>query len=61
MALYGLNCKNFCCVLQASVIVVRVVTTDSRNQLLLCGQLHMTECKDEGNKLKSYLPEDKQS
>ena len=39
----------------ASVVVVRVVTADSRNQLVLCGQLYVADCKDEGNTLKPYF------
>ena len=40
-----------------SIVVVRVVAADSRNQLVLCGQLYVADCKDEGNTLKPYLPE----
>ena len=53
--------RNFviCCVLQASVVVVRVVVTDLRNRLVLRGQLYIADCKGEGNTLKPYLPEKK--
>ena len=39
--------------------MVQVVTTDSRNRLVLRGQLPIADCKDEGNTLKPYLPEKK--
>ena len=43
--------------LYASIVVVRVVATDSRKQLVLRGQLYITDCKDDGNTLKPYLSE----
>ena len=46
-----------CCKLASCV--VRVVATDSRNRLVLRGQLYIADCKDEGNTLKPYLPEKK--
>jgi len=46
------------CVL-ASIVIVRVVNTDSRNRLVLRGQLYNADCKDKGNTLRPYLPEKK--
>ena len=40
-------------------VVVRAVAIDSRNRLVLCGQLYIADCKDEGNTLKPHLPEKK--
>ena len=53
--------RNFviCCVLQASVVVVRLVATDSRNRIVLRGQLYIGDCKGEGNTLKPYVAEKK--
>ena len=53
MASDRLNGKKF------SVTVVQVATIDSRNGLVLHGQLYITDCKDEGNTLKPYSPEKK--
>ena len=39
----------------ASIVVVRVVTTDSRNRLVLHEQPYIADCKDEGNILKPYI------
>ena len=36
-----------------------MVDTDSKNQLVLRGRLHITACKDEGSTLKPYLVEKK--
>ena len=44
-----LNGKKF------SVTVVQVAAIDSRNGLVLHGQPHITDCKDEGNTLKPYI------
>ena len=38
---------------------VRVVDPDSRNRLVLCEQLYITDCNNESNTLKPYLPEKK--
>ena len=41
--------------LVASIIIDEVVNTDSQNQLvILCGQLYMADCLDEGNTPKPY-------
>ena len=39
----------------ASLVIVRVVDTDSRNRPVL----YIADCKDDGNVLKPYLPEKK--
>ena len=52
----GLNDCDLLCVVKASIVIVRVVTTESRNRLVLRGQLYIVDCKDEGNMLKPHLP-----
>ena len=47
-----------CCEL-ASIVSVRVVDTDSRNRLVLHGQLYIADSNDEGNTLKPYSSEKK--
>ena len=60
MAPNGLNGKKFCVIFVCcKIVVVQVVATDSRNRIVLHGQLYITDCKDEGNTLKPYLPEKK--
>ena len=41
----------------ASVVIVQVVDTASRNRPVLRGQLYIADCKDEGNTQEPYLPE----
>ena len=42
-----------CCEMQASIVIVQVVNSDSMKQLVLS----IAGCKGEGNTLKPYLPE----
>ena len=46
-----------CCEMQASIVIVQVVNSDSMKQLVLCENLSIAGCKGEGNTLKPYLPE----
>ena len=43
----------------ASITVDWAISTDSRNWQVLCGQLYIADCKDEGNIVKPYLHEKK--